>query len=378
MRKFFSFLSIVAFTAAVCAEGNDPPASGGPVFSAHPDLATLDDGEALDLGRYECESRVPNLDCRKIFDYSRINYDPYNHRFLVFGGGHAATGRTDIDAFDMQTLQWDNLYSSMSCEEIAEGDTDPRGFHRKTGHPVARHTYDQNVIADYAGQGWLLMFSTEGFRGRCHRYNALIRAPAAFPLTKTDPKWTFSPRMKTPWGYAGSAEFDPISGFVVLLGGQSHGMWIYDPVKQQIVATMGNVKRAKNSSNLIYNPRDTNMYLIDSATLAVRQFPLNRGNWQMTFEQSIATKGVSPKRMRNFAYDSRNHVIGGIKDGVFHALDLETFTWQSYPVKEQSASGARIGTVYHHAIDYDPINNVFILVSGKLGSLRTWAYRFRN
>lgn len=371
-------LLLVAMAAVAYAESKGLAVATSQEFSAHPDLAVLAEGEALDLGRYECESRAPNLRCPKIFDYSRINYDPFNHRFLVFGGGHAATGRTDIDAFDMQTLRWGNLYPSMGCKAIAKGDTDPRGFHRQSGHPVARHTYDQNVVAEYGGHGWLLMFSTEGFSGHCHPENTLIRAPAAFPLTTKDPVWSFASRMESPWGYAGSAEFDPVSGMVILLGGQSHGLWVYDPTAQKVVAAIANVKRAKNSSNLIFNPRDNDMYLIDSKTLQVRRLRLYRDDWEKTIVQTVETKGEPPGSMRNFAYDSRNHVIGGIKNGVFHALDLNTFTWHSYPVTECSESGASIGTVRHHAIDYDPVNNVFILVTGRTGSLRTWAFRFRN
>lgn len=378
MKDLIVAMFFVTLSATVYAVGVSEAAVNDRSFSAHADLADLADGEALDLGRYECESRAPNLRCAKIFDYSRINYDPFNHRFLAFGGGHAATGRTDIDAFDMPTLRWRSLYPSMDCNSIAEGDTDPRGFHRQSGHPVARHTYDQSVVAEYGGHGWLLMFSTEGFSGHCHPENTLIRAPAAFPLTNKDPVWSFASRMESPWGYAGSAEFDPVSGMVVLLGGQSHGLWVYDPARQNIVAAIGSVERAKNSSNLIFNPRDKNMYLIDSKTLKVRQLRLDRDDWEKTIVQTVETAGDAPGSMRNFAYDSRNHVIGGIKKGVFYALDLKTFTWHSYPVTERSESGTSIGTVRYHAIDYDPVNNVFILVTGKTGSLRTWAFRFRN
>jgi hypothetical protein len=117
----------------------------------HPRLADIADNTAVDLGRYDtdCEARLgEGLRCRSIVSYSRFNYDPFSHRLLMFGGGHAATGRTDVDVFDLRTLTWASLYPSMTCAEIAVGDIDPRGFHRATGHPVARHTYDQNVIAD--------------------------------------------------------------------------------------------------------------------------------------------------------------------------------------------------------------------------------------
>jgi hypothetical protein len=347
-------------------------------FKPNPRFADLADGQAVDLGPYECEGRAPNLRCRTIFDFSRINYDPFNHRFVVFGGGHAATGRTDIDAFSMDTLTWRSLYPSMTCEQLAEGDIDPRGFHRKSGHPVARHTYDQNVIAEFDGQGWLLMFSTEGFPGDCHEYKASIQAPAAYPLTDPQPQWHFSDPMEMPWRYAGSAEFDPVSGHVVLLGSNSTRMWIYDPGKQAIVTSVRGFGPTKNSANLIYNPRDEHLYLIDRVTLHVSRIMLDRSNWKNTKAEAIATTGEKPQPMRNFAYDSRNHVIGGVVDGVFHALDMDTFEWRSYVMNAISSTGASIGTVHSHAIDYDPVNNVLLFVSGKPNQLHTWAYRFRE
>lgn len=346
----------------------------------HPELVNLRDNEAIDLGPYECESRAPKLGCFTIFDYSRLNYDPFNHRFVVFGGGHAATGRTDIDSFDINTLSWKSLYPTMSCEEIAEGDIDPKGFHRKTGHPVARHSYDQNVIAEFDGQGWLLMFSKEGFSGYCHRYKATISAVAAFPLTDPGRGWTYHAKEPIKWPYAGSAEYDPVSGLVVLLNNRATHMWVYDPISQKVVASkhFQEMKAAKDSSNLVFNPRDRNMYFIGRRTLQVRRLQLDRGNWNNTTMVQATTAGPTPPEMRNFAYDSQNHVIGGVSEGTFYALDLNSFTWLSQPIKATSDAGKQIGTVHSHAIDYDPVNNVFVFVSGRKPKQHTWAYRFRN
>ena len=369
-------VNVVGFAQHPAVAGNLE--TSGDRALPNPRLADLADGEALDLGPYDCESRVPRIRCETIFDYSRINYDPYNHRILAFGGGHAATGRTDVDVFDLRTLKWQSLYPSMTCDEVAEQDLDPRGFHRKTGHPMARHTYDQNVIAEVDGTGWLLMFSTEGFSGFCHKYNAPIHAVAGLRLDAEPARWSYSPELSMPWGYAGSAEFDPVSGMVILIGGRSRGMWVYDPSERRIVVSVRRFDRAKNSSNLIYDPRGDRMYLIDRETLDVRMYELDREDWKGTTETVIRGGGNRPPAFRNLAYDSRNHVIGGIQDGAFHAFDLAAHVWSSYPVRERSPDGYNMGIVRHHAIDYDPVNNVFVFVSGRRGALRTWAYRFRN
>ncbi|MCB1791214.1 MAG: hypothetical protein KDJ24_13035 [Gammaproteobacteria bacterium] len=344
----------------------------------NPRLAGLGDSEALDLGSYECETRVPDLNCRTIFDYSRINYDRLHQRFVIFGGGHAATGRTDIDAFDMQTLEWRSLYPSMRCEEVAANDVDPRGFHLNTRHPVARHSYDQNVIAEIDGQAWLLMFSNEGFAGHCHKRNVKITSPAAFPLNDPDVGWTFGPKVNQHWHYAGSAEFDPVSGYVILLSHRSGGLWVYDPVGHTIIATLKGMQPASDSATLTFNPRDRNLYLIDRKSLNVRRITLDRDDWQKTQMTDVATTGEKPPQMRNFAYDSRNHVIGGIADGRFYSLDLDGYEWRTHAITSRSETGARLHSVHSHAIDYDPVNNVFIVMSGKPDRWHTWAYRYRR
>ena len=345
----------------------------------NPRLADLADNTALDLGRYECEARAPGLNCATIFDYSRINYDPYSHRMLIFGGGHAATGRTDVDAFDPATLAWKSLYRSMSCDEVKSSEVDPRGFHRATGHPVTRHTYDQNVVATVKGRYRLLMFSTEGFSGHCHPKKSSIQAVASLPLDGSAPKWEYGPEARMPWGYSGAAEFDPVSGMVILVNAKSRSsMWVYDPAAHSIAAVVALNARNESSSNLLYYPPSGNMVLIDSKTTDVREIVLNREDWSKSAQRMIDARGERPGPMRNFAYDAKNRIIGGVKDGVFYAYDASTRTWTSQKMRTSSNDQAEIGNVAHHAIEYDPVNNVFVFVTDRASGRRTWAYRYRN
>ncbi len=346
--------------------------------SPNPRLEHLKDGEALDLGPYSCSTRAPELNCETIFDYSRINYDPVNGRFLAFGGGHAATGRTDIDSFDLDSLSWNSVYPSMKCVDIESGRVDKSGFHVASMHPLARHTYDQTVVADINSKKSLVMFSTEAFRGHCHPYKAQISAIAFFSLDKAVGHWTYSKEHSMPWGYSGAAEFDPLSGMIVLTGGQSAGMWIYDPHKDEIVAKIDTVARAAPSSNLIYVPFVDKMFLLDRKTMQIRAYRLDRSNWTKTKETVVVAKNAPLEAFRNLAYDSRNRVFGGIHKGVFHAFDPATEQWSAHPIYSRSQWDKTLVNVRHHAIDYDPLNNVFVLISGKPGSLRTWAYRFKS
>lgn len=362
----------------------DTGAPGECPFLPNPTLAAIPDNTALDLGRYECEDRLPQIPqaCNGIFDYSRINYDPKSHRFVIFGGGHAASGRTDVDAFDVETLAWDSLYPSISCEEVQAEDIDPRGFHIDSGHPVARHSYDQNVVAEVDGVLSLLMFSSEGFAGWCHQYNAPINAVAKLSLEDDESPWTYSPEFEFPWAYAGAAEVDPKSGMVILIGrsrgaGPS-GLWVYDPSADSVVHSQP--ASAANHGNLHYDPAGDRMILLyDTETgLEQREIILDRNDWAATTTTELVTRGPAPAQARASAYDSRNHIIGAFGEaGVFSALDLATDTWSTHEVVVDSADPeVTLGQANSFAMDYDPVDNVFIFMGVEGSQVRTWAYRY--
>ena len=51
---------------------------------------------ALDLGEYQCDQPVDDsYYCESITDYSGFVYDKAHHRFVMFGGGHAAMDARD-------------------------------------------------------------------------------------------------------------------------------------------------------------------------------------------------------------------------------------------------------------------------------------------
>jgi hypothetical protein len=360
--------------------GSDP----GP-FAPNPDLDPLADNTALDLGAYECASRMPQIadHCELITDYSRLNYDPYVHRILMFGGGHAATGRTDVDVLDFSTLSWSSLYPSMSCDEVALGDLDGLGFHNATGHPVARHTYDQSVVVDDGGAGRLLLLSTEGFAGYCHQYDASIRAVAALPLDPACTQWQHGGQFDFPWSYAAAAEFDPVSGMVIMVGQTTNagegGMWVFDPTTEEIVAYVDAVEYEGIAGNLVYFPPNERMYLfmVDGG---VRELVLDRANWGASTSALLAADGPAPPNGETgYAYDSRNQVIGGaVADGTFHVFDPTTQTWCAEPMLAASKEQAQVGTVAFHALDYDPVDNVYVFLADGPSGRRTWAYRWRG
>ncbi len=340
---------------------------------------------AFDLGPYECESRVPGMRCFTITDFSRFNYDPYNHRMLMFGGGHSATSRTDLDSLNMTSLQWQSLYPSMTCEETQAHNIDPRGFHAVTGHPVARHTYDMTVIADVEGKGQLILFSNEGFGGTCHRRKVSIKSVAHFSLADGS-GWSHSSQFRIPWSYHSAAEFDPISGMIVIVGATrgsgEGGMWIYDPAKKKVLGFVDEVAYSSYENSLVFYPPNKKMYLISKARkgdpVLVREVNLARSDWSKSRSTLLSPTGSPPgKGMHGYAHDPVSQTIGGaISNGWFYRFHPASNSWSKSLMNVMSDEVNEIGDGVGLMLDYDTRNNVFVFIAEKVSKKRrTWVYR---
>jgi uncharacterized repeat protein (TIGR01451 family) len=88
------------------------------------------------------------------------------------------------------------------------------------------------------------------------------------------------------------------------------------------------------------------------------------------------TGEVPDSQESGWAYDARNQIIGGgIRDGIFFAFDPLDHSWTSRVIQVQ-APGEQVGTQAFHALDYDPVSNVFIFITEYSSGRRTWAYRY--
>jgi hypothetical protein len=357
----------------------------GPSFAAdpHPRLAALPDNTAVDLGPYRCNAPADDPhDCGSITDYSGFAYDRSTHQLLMFGGGHAATHRTDVDAFSFETLTWKSAYPSTLCRDMRLKNLGlARGEWLTTGHPVARHTYDMLVMADnvkrlvllghVSGQGYCVEDSPPGrdvyfFNGKIALYD---------PVAKV---WSYSSASNDGWQDYGTAEYDPETGLVIVVDQES--IWTFDPV------THAKEKRGSHESsvmgyakNLVYYPPGRKMYYIADGA-AIFELSLGTGRRpRLSLGHVGGITGAVPKLPETgFAYDSVNRVIGGgVVDGMFHVYDPARKTWERL-VMNTIPPGASVGTGAFHALAYNPVDNVFIFVTDRASGRRTWAYRYRG
>jgi hypothetical protein len=370
-------VQVVQYQETTTEKARARASSGMP--RSNPTLQNISPNTALDLGRYTCSEPADHpIGCESITDYSGFRYDSYHHRMLMFGGGHGPAIRTDIAAFDLSALRWGSLYRSTPAASMTAANNDTeRGAWISTGHPVVRHTYDMLAVAEVGNEKHFIILTSGGIPGR-----AKI---AHYDLLSATPRWTYSRAPADgPWYYAAAAEYDPESKLILIIGlgvNASPGrLWRYDPATQK-VDTVADVPVAVGyANNLVYFPPNRRMYLLARGA-PTRVFEvalkgrLSGGPW--VSEVTGITGDIPNSQESGWAYDSANMVIGGgILDGTFYAYDPLTKHWTSQRMQASSTEGAKIGTLAFHALDYEPITNLYIFLTDAASGRRTWAYRF--
>jgi hypothetical protein len=195
--------------------------------------------------------------------------------------------------------------------------------------------------------------------------------------------WKFS--NATPSVEFSAAEYDPVSKKIVMLG--LDGLVIYDPATQ--VKTTAIDLRAETrirneqgglvsggelgiNSRLVYFPPNQKMYYFDRGKKRVYEVTLDRSDFRKSQIVQLTTTGtVSPHYQPSYAYDAVNKIIGGgIYANKFYAFDPVTKTWHVEDIQ-----GGNVGHQAYQALEYDDVNNVYILITE---ARQTWAYRYKR
>jgi hypothetical protein len=377
------------------AAGAERAEAGPASHRANPAFDALGDNTALDLGPFTCT--VPQGDgypCRSVTDYSGFVYDPSRHRLLMFGGGHATTFTDAVFEFDPDTLLWSERYAPTPCTSafMSQANFDAVRSAWKSGpsgpypRPISRHTYDLLAVA--AGLPELILLrGPNGESGSCPPgatgYDYAGEGRAAHYDLNTD-IWSFSATAGgdgSPYTQAEytAAEYDPISGKVVLLG--RYGLYVYDPVTRVKTRAVDNYNQnvfgtdLGYANHLVYYPPDQRMYYFDRNASRVVELTLDRSDLSRSTIRVLATTGPYPPHQEpGYAYDGVSQVIGGaVTDDLFYVFDPRSRAWTS-----QAIQGGAPGTQAFHALAYDPVDNVFLFLTDYASGSRTWAYRYRR
>jgi len=198
-----------------------------PAPGARASPSTLAANTARNIGPYPSGE----VGGQNITDYSGITYDSVGKRMCLFGGGHGPSQETDIRVLDLQTMQWSSLYPTTPRSEmtLSNGDSD-LGRWISTNQPYARHSYNMTVVAGRRfylftpfGQADHLAGPNPPYGGRACWYDFDAKA------------WRYSQisSAQTPWAYYSAAVLDPVTGRIVIGGGNPQGgvgkIWLYDP-----------------------------------------------------------------------------------------------------------------------------------------------------
>ena len=184
-------------------------------------------------------------------------------------------------------------------------------------------------------------------------------------------------------GYGGSdpypaAEYDPVSRQIVVVG--NNGLWTYDPVARVLTQWQDEGRDLGYANNLVFFPPNQKMYYISRGSpTRVWEVTLDRDDWAATTVIELAPGGVVfDSEESGWAYDSWSRTIGGgVRSGVFYAFDPLANSWTSATMQIQGGGGP-IGDLAFHTLDFDPVDGVYLFLTGYDSGSRMWAYRFAD
>ncbi|MCA9672198.1 MAG: hypothetical protein KC503_41670 [Myxococcales bacterium] len=373
-----------------------PPAPDGPRpdynAAPNPKLAGLGDGDAIDLGAFGCTSPgAGDGTCTRVTDYSGFTFDPNNHQFLMFGGGHSTTMTDSVFAFDLaSSLTWKELYAPTPCSQMVASNLDPTTGAWKAGpagpypRPLAAHTYD--LLAFAPAQNAFVLISRLFNGGYCSSVGNDVGGPVAhFDLGANT--WSFSSVSAASGSNIDAAEYDPVSKKILIFG--RSGLGYYDPAQRSwsLAVSTYNGDKLKTSqgadadmnalgyaNHMVYLPSTDTFYYFVRGGGDVYALKLDRTDLTKSTLDRVTTSGSAPTHGEpGYAVDTQNNIIGGaVKDSMFYVFDPAGASWSAH------ALGGSPGTQAFHAIGYDPVNNVFIFITDGSSGAHTWAFRYKN
>ncbi len=361
----------------------------------NPFFANLVPAAARDLGLYTCDELAGHEGfeterCQRVTDYSGFAYDSKRSALLMFGGGHAATVKTDVQRLDLTapTLRWTSAYASTPLTQMTLDNLDAaRSLWRSSGHPVQRHTYDHLSYVPTTDR--LVLLAGPGVVLYTQAY------PADFPGETTgSDQFEYDPQTKQ-WSHFaatevidkyGASSFDPKSNRVLFLG--RDGLTAYDPVTHSLTRALGPTELPlAYAQNMVYAEKAGAHFYLRSDGRVFRVDYQSQNPTASTVAELTVT-GDKPQVAQpvdsfpdssetGWAYDSKRHrICGALREGFMFCFDPETKAMSKHRVQGET-DASPLTSIIFHTLQYDPINDVFVfLTEGKAPyTKRTAAWR---
>jgi hypothetical protein len=327
-----------------------------------------------------------------IMAYSGGWYDPENHQFCIFGGGHYNYSGNEVWCFDIESLSWNEMYppdvltrapydggdqgayNNYDNEKYPGALFKPAGESIEAANPAARHTYDQ--LEYVAGLGAVLW---GGIAWGDHDMAWCVQCEDTWAFDYVRARWRYlydgsnpSPNVSPGVGASAYASRDHRLYAKVL-----ETTWLYDPEKNHWseVRTRGTPPWTIEGT-LEYDPNHHTLYFFGGnydRNLTLWRFNIEQRHWKALRPDGLGPTGESSSGP-GMAYDIHNDVLMIYFGGTLWAYDPDANTWASFrPEVRPSDAGYVFGR-----FRYDPVNRGFWLHVEDDGEHATWFYRHRR
>ncbi|MHC4917249.1 MAG: Kelch repeat-containing protein [Planctomycetota bacterium] len=362
MRPAAIAILAAAFSIAVAGESG----ASAPRFKANPRLAGIPEKTA----RLVCQGHGGD---RGVLAYSAIVYDRYRHKLLAFGGGHATSFPTSVHEFDLDALKWQEISPDVPRSEftkanaVMDKDGKPLAGVKWNGklHASSRHTYDGLVMA--SEQCLMLVVGGVGNAGYSSKLdNKIFReCYTGRGLWKFDPvkrEWSVSKANGLAGSHVSSAIWPREPDWVYIKGKDFRAVnWKTEEVRKLERPPKGWV----SLTGLEYYPEEEALVGFPKGS---KKAPQNK----LMLKYSLAAKKWSTTEVKGDApgthdvgtvYDPRSKVFVCCSGGYFYYYSPRENRW--YKASGEVAEGLTEGGTVKHRHDYDPVNNVHIVVGGR-------------
>ena len=320
-------------------------------------LSSLSPGQIRALGSFNAGTALTTAR----LEYGSLVTDAKRNRILLLGGGgHTAGVTNDAGAFT-GNAPFDVLYPSDTTDQQALGFITDTLIFSATNHHAAVHTFLGGCVS-----GDRYYWMNDGGYGSGVKYGMAV-------CDLTTMLWT-AIHAPIPWYYVTSAEADPISGKVIVIGlnipaGYAAQAWLFDPGANTISAPIGLAAFTSNTHppDIIYDPVSDTFHCIEGTTGAVHELRLDRTNFaNSTYTLATVSGDIPPavdgESSAAFARTPSGSIVGFVTNGTYRTYDPTAKAWALHQLKNEDGTASTDSMSYAY-LALDPVSGCVVFMN---------------
>jgi len=327
-----------------------------------------------------------------IMSYSGGWYDPQNHQFCIFGGGHWDYSGNEVWCLDIALLTWREMYApdvvtTQTGDQGAYNNYDntnypgavfnPAGEPIANANPASRHSYDQMEYVE--GLGSVVWGGYLWGDGSATLWCDICADTWVFNFTTANWQYLYDGTNPSPITAAagiGASAYSSADNLMYSL--VTGATWTFNPSNNRWteLTTTGEVSYGVEMT-MEYDSKRNRLYTFGGTypnDPSLFQFDIATSTWSR-----LTPTGTGPDISAVFgagvAYDQANDVLLIYQAGNIWAYDPNNNSWAQYsPAVRPVDDGYGVFGRFR----YDPINNGAWYHGWQDGQHTTWFYRFSN